>query len=83
MFVIMITGINESKILANHISCKCKCRFDGKKFNSDQWWKNDKCRCECKKRNVCEKGYVSNPAACNCQNVKYLANAMDNSGIIW
>ena len=38
----MITGINESKTLAKHISCKCKCRFDGRKCNSDQWWnKND------------------------------------------
>ena len=26
----MITGINESKTLTKHISCKCKCRFDGK-----------------------------------------------------
>ena len=26
----MITGINESKALTKHISCKCKCRFDGK-----------------------------------------------------
>ena len=25
----MITGINESKILTKHISCKCKCKFDG------------------------------------------------------
>ena len=33
----MITGINESKILTKHISCKCKCRFDGRKCNSDQW----------------------------------------------
>ena len=24
----MITGINESKTLTNHISCECKCRFD-------------------------------------------------------
>ena len=29
----MITGINESKTLMKHISCKCKCRFDGKKCN--------------------------------------------------
>ena len=28
----MITRINESKVLAKHISCKCKCRFDGKKM---------------------------------------------------
>ena len=25
----MITGINESKTLTKHISCKCKCKFDG------------------------------------------------------
>ena len=51
----MITGINESKTLTKHISCKCKCRFDGRKCNSDQWWNNDKCWCECKKLHVCEK----------------------------
>ena len=32
----MITGINESKTLAKHISCECRFRFDGRKFNSDQ-----------------------------------------------
>ena len=40
---IMIAGINELKTLAKHISWKCKCRFDGRKCNSDQWWNNDKC----------------------------------------
>ena len=39
----MTTGINESKTLAKHISCECKCRFDERKCNSDQWWNNDKC----------------------------------------
>ena len=38
-----MTGINESKILTKDISCECKCRFDGKKCNSDQCWNNDKC----------------------------------------
>ena len=23
--------------------CQCKCKFDGKKCNSDQKWSNDKC----------------------------------------
>ena len=32
----MITGINESETLTKHISCKCKCRLDGRKCNSDQ-----------------------------------------------
>ena len=39
----MITGINESKTLIKHVSCECKCTFDGKKkCNSEQWWNNDK-----------------------------------------
>ena len=51
----MITPINESKALTKHISYKCKCRCDGRKCNSYQWWNNDKCQCECEKRHVCEK----------------------------
>ena len=45
----MITGINESKTLTNHLSCKCKCKFDGRKYNSNQWWKKRK------KHDICEK----------------------------
>ena len=68
----MITGINESNILAIDISCKYKCRFDGKKCNSDQWWNNNKCWCECKIPHVCEKDYIWSPATCSCENGKYL-----------
>ena len=75
----MITGINESKTLTKHISCKCKCRFDGRKCNSEQWWNNNKCRCECQKHHVCEKDYAWNPAMCNCKNGKYSASIMNNS----
>ena len=39
----MIAGINELKTLTKHISCKCKCRFNGRKCNSDQWYNNDNC----------------------------------------
>ena len=78
----MITGINESKTLTKHISCKCKCRFDGRKCNSNQWWNNNKCWCECKKYNISEKDYIWNPATCNCENGKYLASIMDDSVII-
>ena len=45
----MITGIDESKTLTKHISCKYKCKFDGRKCNSNQKWNNDKCPCERKK----------------------------------
>ena len=33
----MITVIYELKTLTRHISCKFKCKFDGKKCNSNQW----------------------------------------------
>ena len=32
----MITDIDELKTLTKHISCKCKRRFDGKKYKSNQ-----------------------------------------------
>ena len=51
----MITGTNESKTLTRLIPCECKCRFYGRKCNSDQWWNNNKCLCVCKKIHVCEK----------------------------
>ena len=54
----MTTGINESETLTKHISFKCKYKYDGRNRNSDQWWNNDKCRCKCKKRNICEKDRV-------------------------
>ena len=75
-------GINESKALTKRMSCECKCRFDGRKCNSDQWRNNTKCLYECKERLVCEKDYVWNPATCNYENKKYLASIMDDSAII-
>ena len=77
----MITGINESKTLTKHTSCKCKFKFDGNECKSDQRWNNDRCRCECKKRHVIEKDYIWNPAACSCENGKYLASIMNPSAI--
>ena len=49
----VITGINESRTLTKHISCKCDCKFDGKNCNS-----NRNCWCKCKK------GCLWNPATC-------------------
>ena len=66
----------NGKNLTRHISCKYKCKFDGKNYNPDQWWNNYKCQSECKKRHVCEKDYVQNPPTCNCENGKYLVSIM-------
>ena len=77
----MITGNNELKTLTQHFLCECKCKFDGKKCNSDQWWSNYKSQCECNKHHMREKDYVWNPATCNSENEKYLASIMDDSVI--
>ena len=79
----IITGINKSKTLTKHISCEFKCKFDGRTCNSNQWWNNDKGRCECKKHHICEKDYVWNPAKRNSKNGKDLASIMDDSMIKW
>ena len=79
----MITGINESKTLAKHISCKCNCKFDNRKCNLNQKWNNDKCRCKCKKHYIYEKDYIWNPATCSRKNGKYIASIIDNSVITW
>ena len=42
----MITEIDESRTLTKHISCKCECKFEGRKCSLNQKWRNDKCRCE-------------------------------------
>ena len=75
----MIMGINKSKTLTKDISCACKCKFDGRKCNLDQWWNNDKCRSECKKYRICEKDYVWNPSTCNCKKRKYLPSIIDKT----
>ena len=70
----MVSEMNES-------SCKCKPNFDGRRCNSDQKLINNKCRCECKKHNICETDCICNPARCSCENGKCLASIIDDSVI--
>ena len=42
----MITGINKSRKLIKHMSCKCECKYDGRKCKLYQNWTNDKSQCE-------------------------------------
>ena len=77
----MITGKNESKALKKHRSCECRFKLDGIKCNSNQWWNNYKCWCECKKHDACKRYYTWNPATCTWENRKYLASIMDDSTI--
>ena len=73
----MITRINESKTSTKRTSCECECGFGGRQCNSDQWWNNGNCRCECKKRHVCERLCLK-----SCENGKYLESFLDNSTIV-
>ena len=45
----LIKYVIQLKALTKHISCECKCKFDGRKCNSDQWCNNDECLCEYKR----------------------------------
>ena len=39
----IVTEIDDSNTLTNHVSWECKCKFDGRKCNnSNQKWNNDK-----------------------------------------
>ena len=78
----MNTGKSKSN-LTKDISCKCKCKFDGRECNSDRRWNNDKWQCECQKHHICEKDYIWNPPTCSCKNGKYLASIIDNLVIIF
>ena len=67
------------KFLIKHISCKCKCKFDGGKCNAHQKSNNYKCRCECKNPKehcVYEKGLIWNTATCSFENVKYVVGSI-------
>ena len=76
----MVIGINESKTLTRHISCKCECKFNGRKCNFNQKCYEDKCWCECKnskEHHGCKKIYFFNPATCSCANGKYARSIGD------
>ena len=77
----MIAGTNELEILTKDISYECKCKFDGKKFNSNQKWKTINPNVSVKKQHICEKEYIWNAATFSWTNGKYLASIIDDSVI--
>ena len=81
----MITGINESKRLTEHISCEYKCKFDGRECNSNQKRSNNKYQFKCKNpklHRVCEKDYVWDPVTCSCKIGKHLASINDDDSVV-
>ena len=76
----IITGINKSKTLTKHVSCKCKCKLDGRKCNSNQSGIMVNAGASVKTLYMWKKD-ILNPATCSCENGKYLASTIDNSVI--
>ena len=73
----MITAKNGSKTLAKHMSCECKCKFDGRKYSQNQKW-NSYCFSASVKDIIYVKKIVWNCATCICKNGKYLASIIDD-----
>ena len=63
----LVSGINETRRIEWHETCKCKCRFNSSVCNNKQCCNDDKCRCEYKRlidKGVCDKGVIWNPSNC-------------------
>ena len=43
-----MVGINETRRIEWHGTCKCKCRFEHSVCNNKERWNDDECTCECK-----------------------------------
>ena len=79
----MITNRNKAKALViKHISCNCKCKFNGTTCNSNQKWGNETCQCECENYHKWKKDNSSNPSKCISENDKYLKSIVDDSKIV-
>ena len=79
----MIKRINKSKTLTKHISCECKCKFDGRKFSSNLNFNNDNCKLGRKntmKHHTCKKCYIQSPTStCTPENGKFLGSLIGDS----
>ena len=66
----LMSRTNETRHIAWHETCKCKCRLDESVCNNKQRWNEDKSRCECKElidKGVCDKEFIWNSSNCECE----------------
>ena len=73
------TNKNEAKAMTEHISCDCKCKFNGTIYNSKQKWNDKRCQYECKNYRKCKEDYSWNPSTCICDDSKCLKSIADTS----
>ena len=73
MLKYLISRTNKTRYTKSHETCKYKCRLDTSVSNNRQRWNEAKCRCECKEligKEICGKGFNSNPENCDCERDK-------------
>ena len=81
----VITGINESKTITEHIICKCECKFDSKNITriKNGITINVGVSVKIQKNIICaKKNHIWNPATCSCKNGKYVESIIDDSVVI-
>ena len=63
-----LMGLNETRNVLWHESCKCVYRLNSSVCNSKQIWNSDTCKCDCNEDfagiMTCNKGYTWNPSTC-------------------
>ena len=66
-----LMGLNETRNVLWHESCKCVCKLSSSVCNNKQIWNDDTCRCNYNEDFAgtisCAKGYMWNPSTCECQ----------------
>ena len=79
----MIIGINKSRTLIKHVSCKCKCKMvENVIYTKIGLTIRVSVGVKIYKNIVYDKGYFWNPVACNSENGKYARSIIGDSVVI-
>ena len=66
-----LMGLNETRNVLWHESCKCVCKLNSSVCNNKQIWNDDTCTCDCNEDFAsiinCAKRYTWSPSTCECQ----------------
>ena len=78
----IITGKHKKKNVNKDVLCECKCKFDRRKFNSNQKRITINIAVTVKHIKYVKKCYISTTAICKCANEKYLAGIINNDSVV-
>ena len=79
----MIIGMNKSRTLIKHVSCKCKCKMvENVSYTKIGLTIRVSVGAKIQKNIACDKGYFWNPVACNSENGKYTGSIIGDPVVI-